>query len=185
MTGSLVLIRHAQTQIDPEVPSKNWRLAEGAYADLLALAGRLEPHSLTHIVTSEEHKAQETGRVVAESLGVPWAVAPGLHEHERAGVPYVDDPERWQRTLETFFGEPDRLVFGTETATEARERFEDALLTVLEAHDRAPAVVSHATVMSLFVAHHNNGDAYAFWRGLKMPSLVALSLPSFELTEIA
>ena len=183
MTGPLVLIRHAQTQIDPEVPSKRWRLTEGAYADLKVLAGRLEPHSLHHIVTSEEHKAQETGRVVAEALDIPCTTAPGLHEHERGGVPYMD-PERWQRTLSTFFKEPDRLVFGTETATEARERFEGALRRVLETHDEAPAVVSHATVMSLFVAHHNNLDAYTFWQGLNMPSLVVLSLPSFELRDV-
>ncbi len=41
--------------------------------------------------------------------------------------------------------------------------------------------MSHATVMSLFVAHHNNIDVYTFRKRLDIPSLVVLSLPNFEL----
>jgi broad specificity phosphatase PhoE len=44
------------------------------------------------------------------------------------------------------------------------------------------ALVTHGTVLTLFVAFHNPQiDALAFWRSLQLPDLIVLTLPDFRL----
>lgn len=139
------------------------------------------------LVTSEEPKAQATGRLLAEQLAIPWQSAPGLEEHHRQGVAYLE-AEAWQRTVARFFAEPEARVLGQETAGEARCRFEAALRRVVDEEvARHPAArlgfVSHARVMALVVAAHNDLDAYALWKTLRMPDALRLALPTFTLLE--
>ena len=177
---NLLLIRHAETEQDPGVPSSQWHLTERAYEACEDLAKRLREHNLSRIVTSEEVKAKETGRVLAEHLGTPWNTAPNLHEHERRGVPFIER-EVWLERLEALFKHPDDLIFGNETGTQARQRFDNAVREVLRKHLGEPlAVVTHASVMSLFVAHYNEIDAWALWQRLKMPDIIALSEAEFR-----
>ncbi len=179
----LILIRHAETHQDPSISSHDWRLTASAYDACVELADELKEDKLTHIVTSDEFKATETGRVLAEQLGIPVTQADNLHEHARKGFPYVA-PDVFFDTLQRFFATPDALVFGQETANQACTRFEIAVQQVLEAHPyNNLAIVSHGTVMSLFVAKHNPIDVFMFWRALAMPHIVRVSVPGFELLE--
>ena len=45
-------------------------------------------------------------------------------------------------------------------------------------------VVSHGTVMALFVARYNPIDSYRFWKQLKMPAMIALDLPDFRIRKV-
>lgn len=183
MAPDLVLIRHAETRQDPSRESARWELSASAPAACARLAEALRPLDLGRLVTSEEPKAQATGRLLAERLAVPWESAPGLEEHHRQGVPFMV-AEAWQRTLERFFAAPEARVLGQESAAEARDRFGAALRAVLARHSAARlGVVGHASVMALFVAAHNRLDAYTFWRTLRMPDALRLSLPGFALLE--
>jgi hypothetical protein len=47
----------------------------------------------------------------------------------------------------------------------------------------ALAIVAHGTVISLFVAAHNQINSFELWQQLAMPSFVVLGLPSFALVE--
>ncbi len=183
MRAELVLIRHAETRQDPSRNSRDWVLTERTYAVCERLAEDLRSLTLTRIVTSEEVKAKETGRLVAEALDIPCESAPGLEEHHRQGVPFME-PEEWRRTLKRFFAQPDALVFGQETAGEAGDRFGAALEDVLNEYpNERLGVVSHASVMALFVTLHNGRDAYDFWKTIGMPDALRLSLPGFRLLE--
>ena len=178
---NLLLIRHAETKQNPSVPSSQWHLTERAYAACEDLARRLRARNLSRIITSEEFKAKETGRVLAEHLGIPWNTAPNLHEHERSGVPYMEQ-EVWLGRLESFFKHPDDLIFGNETGAQARRRFDNAVRGILSEYPNEPlAIVTHASVMALFVAHYNEADPLSLWQRLRMPDVVALSVPSFRL----
>ncbi|MEM6430710.1 MAG: histidine phosphatase family protein [Deinococcota bacterium] len=179
----LILIRHAETQQDSNISSHNWRLTANGYDACVQLARELRKDNLTHIVTSDEFKATETGRILAEQLGIPVRQADNLHEHARKGFPYVA-PDVFLDTLRRFFEMPDVLVFGQETATQAAIRFEKGVQQVLETHPQDKlALVSHGTVMSLFVAKHNPIDVFKYWQGLPMPHVVRLSVPGFKLIE--
>ena len=83
--------------------------------------------------------------------------------------------------LKSFFEKPDDLIFGNETGTRARQRFDNAVRGVLSEYPNEPlAVVTHASVMSLFIAHYNEVDVFEFWRGLRMPDVVRVSTPEFR-----
>jgi broad specificity phosphatase PhoE len=171
----LVLIRHALPLVDPQVPARAWPLSDQGREAARALVDRVRPLGVTRVVSSVEPKAWETGAIVAQRLGVPCSAAPGLHEHDREGAPFLGG-EEFQRTIAALFARPDELVFGRETANQARDRFAAAVEAVLaEYPDDRIAISSHGTVISLLVAQRTGADARELARGLAMPDLVVLN----------
>ena len=145
---------------------------------------RAEPATLPDlIVCSEDLKTRKTGALVAECLGIPYTVAPGLHEHARERVGWLSDDD-FARSVSTLFARPDELVFGEETATGARERFAAGVRAALAAHPQQRlAIATHGTVLALFLAQQNGLDAEPFWHRLGMPALVRATLPDFHIAE--
>lgn len=110
--------------------------------------------------------------------------AEGLEEHDRTGVPFVEDPREWFRTLERVFDLPDEPVLGMETANEALDRFEAAVRgEVARYPDDQLLLVSHATVITLFLARYNELEPFPFWQTVRMPEAFVLRLPDFILLE--
>ena len=52
---------------------------------------------------------------------------------------------------------------------------------VLAHPGRRLAIVTHGTVLALFLAQHNGLAAEPFWRSLGMPALARASLPDFRI----
>jgi broad specificity phosphatase PhoE len=180
----LVLIRHAAPEVDPDLSPRLWRLSHEGKGGAGRLAVRLRGLGLRQIVSSPELKAWETARILAAALDLPLDTAAGLHEHDRRGVPFTT-PEAFQAQLAEFFERPQEPVFGRETAKAAGKRFGQALGQVM---GRFPGdsigVVSHGTVISLFVAGQAGMAPYPFWRKLGLPAAVRLSLPELNLLEV-
>jgi broad specificity phosphatase PhoE len=180
----LLLIRHSQSQQDPSIPASQWRLTGEGRRRCDDLAVRLAAYHPAAIVTSRERKAAETGQLVAERLGLPCEAAEGLHEHQREQVAY-SSAEDFERNVVAFFERPNELMFGAETAHAAEQRFDEAARAVLARYSAGNvAIVSHGTVITLFVARHAGVAPIPFWRGLGMPALVVLSLPELKLLEV-
>jgi broad specificity phosphatase PhoE len=77
------------------------------------------------------------------------------------------------------------LVFGAETGDEARERFSSAVDDAMRRHPTGNlAIVSHGTVMTLFVARVARIKPVPFWKGLGLPAYVVLSYPELALLEV-
>ena len=164
------------------VPSR-WRLSERGRSGSVLLGGRLARYGPRVVVSSEEPKAVETAEIAAQRLGVGCSSYPGLHEHNRTGVPFLGEKE-FNQAVRGFFENPGRLVWGNETAEEARGRFEGAVRGVLDERDEEVIViVAHGTVISLLVARHNDLDAQALWRSLGLPSFCVLSAEDLQLRE--
>lgn len=177
----VVLVRHAPSHPQADVPASRWELQAGAGESIRRLACSLRPLGLDLVMASTEPKAVATGRRLARHLALPFASAPRLHEHERGNLPLLDE-DAWQGTLRRFFGHPDVLVFGRETATEARERFGAGLRIAFERNPvTRPAVVAHGTVMSLLVAGPSGLDPYELWRDLRMPEAWVVRWPEMTL----
>ena len=103
---------------------------------------------------------------------------PGLHEHDRSNVPYLSH-ETFQASIRSFFQEPDQLVFGNETANQAYARFYQAIHSILNENVRKTVVVvTHGTVISLFVARLTGSSDLELWHKLGLPSFVAMDLHS-------
>jgi broad specificity phosphatase PhoE len=182
----LILVRHSLPRMVTGTPASQWHLSAEGRRRCTALSGRLSAYGLGAVVSSQESKAVETGQIVSKTLGLPFETAPDLHEHERGAVRDLGSREDFEVQVTHFFEHPGRLVLGHETADEAHARFARAIASVIERHPAANiAVVTHGTVMALFIARASGLDPTAFWKSLALPSFAVLSLPGFYLLEMA
>jgi broad specificity phosphatase PhoE len=180
----LYLIRHSIPQIDPLLPASQWELSEEGITRARSLANDLltSGSNVDVIVSSIEPKARETARILGETLDKPFSVVAGLHEHERTNLPFLERSQ-FEAKIEEFFANPAQLVLGDETADQAYSRFALAVVGIIESHQgKDIAVVSHGTVISLFVSRVAGIEPFPFWQRLQMPHLVTLSLPDLRLT---
>lgn len=146
------------------------RRASGRFAQQAAL----RPITV-RLQTSVEPKALETARRTGERLIVPVETVTGLHEHDRRDTGVLSDAE-FDRAIGELFARPGDLVFGRETAAAALARFDAAVSGVLAAAPRIEdvLVVSHGTVIALYVAARTGTDGRALWKRLGLPSIVVL-----------
>jgi broad specificity phosphatase PhoE len=189
----LILIRHSVPEIDPGIPASRWHLSGEGRLRCQELGHRLEGWDLARIITSHEPKAIETGEIVASVLGIPVNVASGLQEHARHNVRReagkkefsTVDREAFQAKVLGIFENPGRLVYGAETGDQAHRRFSEAITQLLEQypHDSV-GVVTHGTVMALFVSRACDLNPGRFWTRLGLPCYVVLSLPELALLEV-
>jgi broad specificity phosphatase PhoE len=181
--SKLILVKHSKPEIRREVPSAKWTLSDEGRARCRPLAERLRTYSPTAVITSTEPKAIETGHIVATLLGLEINKEAGLHEHEREHVK-VETLEIFHRRVEEFFSSPTELVFGSETADQAHERFSVALTNLLQSYSESTVVVTHGTVLSLFVGRKTGMAPLSLWRRLGLPSYVVLDRSSLQIIEI-
>jgi 2,3-bisphosphoglycerate-dependent phosphoglycerate mutase len=182
---TLILVRHSLPEMATGVPASSWRLSDEGRRRCEALAERLAGYHLARVVTSTEAKAVETGRIVARILDVPLEIATDLHEHERGVVESLIDSDEFQAQVVSLLKHPGEMVFGLETADEAHRRFSQAVADVIERHTaRNLAIVTHGTVLSLYVTRVAGLEPVAFWKSLGLPSFVVLSLPGLGLLRV-
>lgn len=182
---TLILVKHSLSQTDPNVPSRQWNLSVEGVRRCLPLARHLADYQPDIILTSDEPKAIETGQIVAKQLALPRHIRQDLHEQERVTAPFYPTVEEFQAAVEHFFDSPDQLVFGEETADEASSRFARAVTDVLAQHPQQTVViVTHGTVLSLFVSRLFGLDPYPFWEHLTLPSFVVLEHSPWQFQDV-
>ena len=183
-TQCLLLVRHSLPEIDPTVSGSLWHLSAEGERRCVRLAERLVVYGLGYVGSSIEPKAVETARIIADRLGLPCRTEPGLHEHDRSNVRGLSRAA-FQEAVARLFEQPEALIFGTETAAEARQRFASALSGVLARHPAGSiAVVTHGTVLSLYVGQQAGLDPYTLWQSLGLPCFVVLDRASLDLVEV-
>ncbi len=181
----MVLIRHSISEPEATAPASQWRLSHHGRGRCEALAEHLEKYNLSLLVSSIEAKAIETAKLTAAHLSIPTEIAFGIHEHERSNVGFLASPELFQARVAEFFDQPDKVVFGSESAAQALARFTAAVDALIASYgEESFGVVTHGTVMSLYVAEIMGSAPYDFWRRLKMPAYVQIALPQREIVEI-
>lgn len=183
----LILVKHAMPQVDVETPAHQWRLHPEGVAAAGTLAERLQGarYTPTRIVASLEPKATQTGSIIAERLRLPFSTVDGLHEHDRRAAGFLER-KVFEARMRDLFAHPDQVVFGSESASAALTRFTAAVDRVISENtgDGDVVIVTHGTVMSLFVAKRSHVDATELWAALGLPSYVALELPNYRIIEI-
>ena len=179
----LILIKHSKPLVDARLSSEKWRLSEEGRVRCAALAEAVRKHAPGVIVASAEPKAAETGRILAEKLGVALETAGGLGEHDRSNVPMMDSRE-FISLVAVLFKEPGKLVLGRETAKAALERISAAVDEAMNGHPEGNvAVVTHGTVMALLVASRTGEDGFQLWRRMGLPSMVVFEMPEWKEVE--
>ena len=162
MTRRLYVVRH--TSVDPVegVPPHQWQPS----ADGLEAARRLARSPVWSevelIASSTEPKAVATAELIAATARVPLRPDPGLREvaREPAFLDAAAHSDRVRRYLE---GEP---IEGWEPREHARRRFERCLDGLVAETDGPLAIVSHATVLALYL-DLTHGE----WAAIPLPAV--------------
>ena len=182
----LMLIRHSAVLFDPDTPSHEWELSAEGRERCLKFTLKIAPFQPTHFITSQEDKAVETGAILGKALNISTQTAPNLHEQDRSNEPFLNNQKKFNESVAHFFSSPEELVFGRETAVQAKNRIIIAISQLLKQYPTDHlAIVTHGTVLTLFVSHYNpHLDPVFFWSKLKLPCAVLLELPGLAVREI-
>jgi broad specificity phosphatase PhoE len=181
---NLILVKHSLPEIISTLPAPLWHLSEIGRLRCKTLAEKVAHYSPDCIVSSSEPKAIETAQIAANHLHQTFQVMAGLHEHDRRNVGW-ESKEKFEAQVAEFFRRPQSLVMGQETASQAYERFAQAVAAVIKAHPSDNiAIVAHGTVITLWVAQVVGLEPFGFWQRLGLPSFVVLSLPKMDLVTV-
>lgn len=183
----LILVKHSLPEIDEKKPANEWQLGFEGRVRCKPLADALMGYHPDAVISSVEPKALQTARVLVGLLDeptLPWEMMEGLHEHDRSGVGFLDKDE-FEKRVEEFFANPSQKVLGSETADEAHDRFSQSVRAALTKYgERTMIVVSHGTVISLFVSRLAKIAPFPLWKSLDLPSYIVMSLPNLELLKV-
>lgn len=183
----LILVRHSVPQQNPKIVAREWPLSPEGRERCRQLGQQLATtFNPAFIATSDEPKAIETAKIIAEFFALPVQVQPDLHEHERRNVGYLPANE-FKARIAAFFAYPDELILGEETANQALVRFEQAIRNLLARPATGDVLaVTHGTVMTLFLSRYNPElNPFEFWQQLSLPAVYVLSLPDFRIQTVS
>jgi 2,3-bisphosphoglycerate-dependent phosphoglycerate mutase len=176
MQPRLVLVRHGKPEIEEGTPSTQWPLSQSGLEAAASLATQLEGFTFQKIASSPELKAISTAEAMAQKLGLSVEIDDDLSEHKRHStgfLPLEDFNGQIARLFESPWSE---LVFGDETANAALERFTRALdRQYVSSGSGDVLVVTHGTIMSIYVANRLGIDPLPFWRSLSTPTAIVIS----------
>jgi broad specificity phosphatase PhoE len=183
MKKYLILVKHSLPEIVENLPAREWKLSEDGQERAQRLADRLLEYQPDVIISSVEPKAVGTAEIIARKLGLAVDSVSGLHEHDRSNVPFLSK-DQFQIATHEFFSKPAELVFGNETADQAYNRFNKAVLSVLNSHqEKTIALVAHGAVISLFVSRLTGAHDFSLWSELGLPSFVVVDLQAHTLVK--
>jgi broad specificity phosphatase PhoE len=162
----LFLIRHAESDLDPNLPPKKWGLTPTGVEQTRAVGEDLKNAGLVAIFCSTEPKARRTADIIAAAVGLESRASEDLGEHRRDSWGFLRTTG-FNETVREVFEVPNESVFGAETGKQALWRFTSAVMAADKESPPGPiALVSHGTVMSLFLSHLNGEPAGPMWEAM-------------------
>ena len=183
MNKQLILVKHSLPEIVENIPAREWHLSQEGRARADRLAEKLMAYEPEVLISSDEPKAIETAEILSRKLQLPHSVFENLHEHERSKAGYLTRNE-FENAVREFFAKPDALAFGGETANQAHERFSTAIFSVLHTYpEKTIILVSHGTVVSLWVSRLIGTSPFELWKELGLPSFVVLDMDANTIVE--
>ena len=179
----LILVKHSLPKIIKNMPARDWKLSVEGQIRAQRLAEQLNQYQPEVIVSSMEPKAQETAEIIARKHNLEFHIVEGLHEHDRSKTSFLAKDE-FEIAIREFFENPNVLVFGSETANQCHIRFHRAVSSVLNNHgSKTIVIVTHGTVLSLFVSRFAGISGLDLWNELGLPSFVILDMQNSTLVE--
>lgn len=155
---TLTFVRHAQSAgnasglVDTSTPGP--ALTDLGRTQAVASAQRLAPNRYDGIFASTMIRTQQTAQPMADTLGEPVTVLPGLHEveagiyegqPEASAAQYFAAPEQWLR------GDRNARIPGSIDGNEFDSRFDGAVQQIYDSGDDNPVAYSHGAAIMLWV----------------------------------
>ena len=171
LSNSIILLRHAETSINPSLPAHEWSITTDGIKKTRELARSEIFTKIDGIIHSSERKARQTAEVFAEGLRVDLYEIPEFDEVHRPTGPPLSNNEYRLRVRETLTnwgrGPP-----GWESGAQALRRFSEALKRInIMFYDKNILVVSHGIILVLYFSQLRNLQSIAFERWTQMPFL--------------
>ena len=186
-TGSngqpLLLVRHSIPCIADGMSYRDWPLSDEGRRLAARAAEYVAGFKPRLICSSDERKALDTAKIIARHCGLDVKVVPDLREHDRTGVSWRDVATR-QQELQALFANPNAVVFGRESGAQALQRL-TAAIDCLTMRTSGPwVVVTHGTVMALYLAELTGRAALEVWSRLGLPAAAAVDCRNRRLVEL-
>ena len=170
----LYLIRHASPDIQPNVPTPEWRLSQRGIDDARRLAEIARPWRLQSIYSSIEPKAESTALIIGDAAGLTVRVTQGFEELRFDQ--WFDNADEFSRAVRSILTSPDISTRGAERASAAALRFE-AGVRIVEDGPFPAAIVSHGRVLTAFLAQLLHvEDPFELWRSISMPGWACVDI---------
>ena len=181
----LVLVKHAIPILDASIAPKHWNLGDEGEAQASLLADNIKSYLPFSLYSSEEAKATKTAKIIALALELDLTIVYGFKEIDRPAGPLLSQKEH-RNLNQGIFDEPFKRVLGKESATQALDRFSKAVGENVEKTltNNNAVIVSHGTVISLFVEKYNKVKGFELWKMLECSSSVVLDFPGYFLRRI-
>jgi 2,3-bisphosphoglycerate-dependent phosphoglycerate mutase len=168
------VIRHAQVQIDPQLPPHEWQLSDEAERSVQELVMKHTWTGVSAIYHSPERKAADTAAIIGDLLGLPTKVCPNLRELEMK-TGFLSGDEFRRRVAEYLSGgnDPDFEDYNV-----AQKRIVNCLQAIIEAEaGKSVAVVSHGRILTVLYSYllgHRLGEKE--WQSIGLPDLSVINL---------
>jgi broad specificity phosphatase PhoE len=177
-TITLTLVRHAQSAgnasglIDTSIPGPE--LTAKGWCQATLAAGQLSPNHYDGIYASNMIRTQQTATPMAQALGEPVSVLPGLREIEVGqgqGQPesnaqtYLAAPLRWLQ------GDRSARIPGSVDGNEFEARFDDAVQHIYDSGEQNPVVFSHGAAIMLWVLMNVRNSDPSLLTGQPLPNI--------------
>lgn len=179
----LYLVRHALTRQDPSRPMAQWELDPAGLPALYRLAALPCFAGAGRIVASTEPKAYLTAEAIRARHSLPAVErVAALREIQKAG--YVQNHDE---VMAAVFRHPEQPALpGWEAGAAARDRLAACLAgLVAESGGRDLIVVSHATVLSLYLAELRGQShvRFADWRSVGFPDHAVVDMATMQVVQ--
>lgn len=151
MNNTFFFLRHAETEKNPSVNAVEWGLSASGMERAKKLAESGVFDEVDMVISSEEKKAFQTAKAVAEKLGQKIIKIAEFNEVKR-GDSFLAK-EEFEKLKREKLEDLDCKKDGGESAREALERFESGLEKVNKLYEgKKILIVSHGTILSLYFA---------------------------------
>ncbi len=178
----LVLVRHAQVRLEPDLPPRLWELTAEGQAAAEGLARLAVFAGIEAVVTSPEPKARATAEPIAAAAGVELRVEPDLREAERGAAP-IDDRAAFVARVDAWLG--GSAVSGWEERDVASARIVGCVSRLLGESSGDLVLVSHGIVLSLYLAWlrgHERVDLDE-WEAIPLPAIAVVDPVAHRILE--
>lgn len=151
--ATLRYVTHPNVSVDPAIPIERWGLSATGVARATAMLSQPWVPDVGRVISSDETKAIETARILADHVGLGVEVRGGIGENDRSSTGFLP-PEEFERTADRFFASPRESVRGWERAVDAQARIVHGLDDLFDATtEGCTVVVGHGGVGTLWYCH--------------------------------
>jgi broad specificity phosphatase PhoE len=172
---TIVLVRHAGVEADPDVPPALWPLSdEGRWAARHLARERLW-RPIERIFCSPETKSLETAHIIAGPNGMTVTAVEALHEVVRPAHQWFgeDYPGGYPGAVREYLTSTDP-VHGWEPRAAAQDRIVRCIDELRRWEPNGFAVSGHGLTLSLYVSSVLGVTAWEIWPSIALPDYAVL-----------